>query len=135
MDLRKLCFPPPKGAREARTCAEEDCERATEEGKPFCVEHLDQNPYAKVVLEKIAQRELDDQEAKERGHTVAKLSAITALEILCYLELRGERTFARICRDLNLEKKSAWAYVTKLHIHARITRTMERGVWRIRVRA
>lgn len=120
------------GAKGERAC--EQCGRLTQEQKPYCLEHLELNTYAGIVLALIAQRKEEDERTTREGHPGARVEAITAQEIVRYLEHGGEKTFLRICRDLCLEKSMAWSYVTRLHIFARVARTRDdRGVWRIRV--
>ena len=137
IDLRRLLFPlrHVSGARGRRPCEYPGCTSVTEEQKPYCVRHLEHNPYASEVLAKIHERVADDEEARRGGHQSANLEAATAVEIVLHLQLRGEVTFRRVCRDLCLDKETAWAYVTKLHIFARISRTRSgKGVWKLSVR-
>lgn len=51
------------------------------------------------------------------------LDSITATEIKRYVDLRGPRTFARLCRDLSLEQPMAESYVAALFIARLISRT------------
>lgn len=107
-----------KWMRSGRTktthCDEEGCSRATREGKPYCSEHVDRLPYVQTLMDRIADKEAEEDRVAKRGIRAVEISGLTAREILLALWVNGERTVARLSRELNLEFETVKVYVRAL---------------------
>ena len=90
-----------QGRRRTTHCEAPDCKRATREGKPFCTEHVASSNYVRNLLASMAAREAE--EASVRGAEAADPFGPSAREILITLWVNGERTVARLARELNIE--------------------------------
>jgi len=97
-----------------RFCEVPACTQTTREGKPFCPDHVDHNPYVQDILEHLAVREDEEDRAKReairlRGNPRSKLRDFadldgpTAKMLIQYLEIHGAKTMERLARDLQLD--------------------------------
>lgn len=116
----------PEGVRSrlgGRHCELSGCGLPTREGKPYCSDHVEHNPYAKEVMEKLGQREDDDERAGAKTARRKKLntSGVTATELLHAVAERGPRTVERLCRELNIEMDVLNGYVSALSREGRIS--------------
>lgn len=98
----------------ARHCDLKGCDKATREGKPFCVDHVERHDYVGRLLAEMRRREEDDALVMRKGSKAVKWESLTAQEILNHLRVYGSRTLRRICRELTLEPKLAEAYMIAL---------------------
>lgn len=90
------------GARgEAVRCDVPGCSSSTREGKPYCSEHVDYNPYVSRLLDQIAERDKED-EAARSGKTL-NVRGITAQSIIQHLAEHGPRTRERLCKELQID--------------------------------
>ncbi len=111
-----------------RHCEQAGCDQATREGKAFCSEHVEEHPYVKELIARLAERERQDEEVQRRGSKAATLEAITAQEILQHLAFHGPRTEERLCRELNVDARTLRGYVSALRRHHLVTLgTTKRG--------
>ncbi len=87
------------------------------------------------MLARIQGRLEADSRVADQGSRAARLEDVTCQEILSLLRLRRMLNFDRICRDLALNRKAAWGYVTFLMTHrlALRHRSRETGVWRVEI--
>lgn len=105
----------------SRSCEAADCVHTTREGKPFCSDHVDHNPYAKQVIAEIDLRETDDEKAKKKSKRGVNTDGVTATELLQNVADHGPRTKERLCRELNIEMKVLDGYVDALRKDGKIT--------------
>lgn len=97
-----------------RRCAAPGCAVATREGRDYCSDHVEQQPYVQALLAKLEERELQDDRVKSTGPKAVDLSGITSREILQHLAFHGPRTEERLCRELDLDLKTLSAYVSAM---------------------
>lgn len=111
-----------------RHCEQPGCNQATREGKAFCSEHVEEHPYVKELIARLAERDRQDEEVNKKGSKAATLDAITAQEILQHLAFHGPRTEERLCRELNVDTRTLKGYVAALKRHRLVTLgTTKRG--------
>lgn len=89
------------------------CKTRTTEGKPYCIEHLDNLPYAaKLMAER---QERDDEEAVAMGSwRKVDTKSSRSQEILCQVAHGGAMTPARLAIKLEVQKKAMWGYCMAL---------------------
>jgi hypothetical protein len=106
-----------------RSCSADECVLATREGKPYCPEHVELNPYSRRVAADIRRRADEDDRIRQglTAPTDVNLRGITAQEILQNLVDHGARTKQRLCRELNLEISVIDVYIDALLAHNIIT--------------
>ena len=99
-----------------RLCEYPGCLLTTRDGKPYCPEHVEENPYAKRVTEEIARRKRDDDRARKPKAPISSfnIEGITAQSILQHLGEHGTRTRERLCRELALEFDVLDGYIRAL---------------------
>ncbi|MGD9725474.1 MAG: hypothetical protein AB7L09_00435 [Nitrospira sp.] len=117
--MRLADIPETLGYRsQVRECDVEGCSEKTREGKQYCLEHLELNPYAAKVMADIAQRDADDAYAVSRGAVPENINTegVTAMEILHHLAEHGARTKERLCRELCVDREVVDAYTEALRI-------------------
>ena len=91
------------------------CKLPTKEGKPFCVDHLDNNPYIKEVMARISEKEMEDEDARRLGLELedcalgkvrtkrkANAEADSAKEILYFIEENGATSIAELNKHIFL---------------------------------
>lgn len=96
---------------ESKFCLDLTCSKKTCEGKDYCSDHVDLQPYAAELMRKQAERDAQDERVVERGAKSSDLSGLTAVETLQALELYGARTVERLVRDVNVDQKVLEAYL------------------------
>lgn len=104
-------------------CETPGCPERTREGKPHCPEHLEDLPYVRGILDRLAERNAELERVDKNGWRAVELDGITATEITEYLRVYGERTLARIRRE-HLSKhpeRVAQAYAEALAKAKRVT--------------
>jgi len=99
-----------------RTCSDGECMNATREGKPYCPDHVGQNPYSSKVLEYIVRRAAEDEQIRLELTEPEDINVqgITAQEILQNIAEHGPRTKERLCRELSIEAKVMEGYIKAL---------------------
>lgn len=99
------------GRNKTTHCDEEGCKRATREGKPYCSEHVGRLPYVQALVEQIAEKEAEEAQVAKRGVRAVDPYGLTAREVLLTLWVNGERTVARLSRELNIDFETVKLYV------------------------
>jgi hypothetical protein len=97
-----------------RHCEHDGCDQATREGKAYCSDHVEEHPYVQGLLNRLAERDRQDDDVARRGSKAVDLGGITAQEILAHLAFHGPRTEERLCRELNVGDKTVAGYVQAL---------------------
>ncbi len=88
--------------RRPRRCEQDDCNSATQGGKPFCTEHVTEHPYVQEVMASLARRELEETRVAKVGSRAVDVTGITSQEILGYLAVHGPSTSRRLAHELNI---------------------------------
>lgn len=88
-------------------CQAEGCRGRTTHGKPYCVEHVAMHAYVQEVLA------VEAQYRSEKAALRVNPDGLIANEILVHLAYWGERTAARLARELRLTRR-----VVQRHLHA-----------------
>lgn len=104
---------------ESRWCEHASCTQRTRDGKPFCLDHVEDHPYVQALVVKIAEREAQDERVK-RAWEEADLAGVTAREILLHLDLHGARTEERLVRELHLDLRVVTNYLMALSASGQI---------------
>ena len=94
-----------------RRCEMEGCHQATQGGKPFCTEHVEEHPYVQEVLASLARREMEEARVARVGSRAVDINGITSQEILGYLVVHGAATARRLAHELNIDGKVLDAYL------------------------
>jgi hypothetical protein len=105
---------PRRGRKKPRHCEMDECRRATREGKPFCSDHVDHLPYVQQVRQRIADRTNEVLAVAQKGSRAVDPYGPIARDILLTLWINGERSVARLARELNLDFKLVQEYVKRL---------------------
>jgi hypothetical protein len=117
---------PPTGRKKPTHCEAEDCSQATREGKPFCSDHVERLSYVQEVQARIVAREAELAAVKKRGGRAVDLEGIIARDVLCSLWINGERSVARLSRELNVDFEVLKHYVARLKKAKQLTQTSPR---------
>lgn len=84
--------------RSPRRCDFPGCGQNTREGKAFCSDHVEHQPYAKWVIEQIEAREKEVERVKKRGGKISAKSEVTR-DLLGFIVERGCCTLERLRRE------------------------------------
>lgn len=98
-------------------CEKEGCQNSTRDNKHYCTEHVEENPYAKQVVARILQNELELKEASGDGPVTEYLE----LEFKAVMRDHGWcATVPRLCAELGwcvkLVKKVAHHFEESGHL-------------------
>jgi len=127
----------PDPRRRAPRCNEPTCDRATREGKPFCPDHIEQQPYVAKLMARLERRDVEQERVRKRGGRAVDVEGPTSQEILDYLRLHGQRTFPRIALDLNISIALTEIYLYALRRKGQVSIDQNRrgvGVAKLRPR-
>jgi len=94
-----------------RTCGIPGCGDTTREGKDFCTEHVESQPYVQYILKKLAERDEEDERVRMEGVSAVNIEGITVEEITLHLKQNGTRTIERLAREIPLDKSVIRSYV------------------------
>lgn len=117
---------PPTGRKKPTHCEADDCVQATREGKPFCSDHVERLTYVQEVQARIEARENELAAVKKRGTRAVDLEGIIARDVLCSLWINGERSVARLSRELNVDFEVLKHYIARLKKAKQLTQTSPR---------
>jgi hypothetical protein len=98
----------------AHHCHAPGCGKSTREGKPYCSEHVDHQPYVQQLIDQLAEHEQKVAKIKAGKTRVAKADDLVAKEIVLQLREHGARTLERLARDLREDTVTITAYVHAL---------------------
>ncbi|MCA8924041.1 MAG: winged helix-turn-helix domain-containing protein [Planctomycetes bacterium] len=104
----------------SKPCQRSDCEESTREGKPFCPQHVDHNPYAQHLLAKLEDLEREHRRVRLRGPAGVNLQGETCQEILRELGQQGRCSVARLAQTLALPYPLISSYVQALARSGRV---------------
>jgi len=76
------------------------CMAPTTGNKPYCLDHLEEIPYVRRLLDELARRERDSLRA--RAENKVDIEGPSASEILHQLEVHGPLTAGRLAREVEL---------------------------------
>lgn len=116
----------PTGRKKPTHCDQAGCSQATREGKPYCSDHVEELPYVLQVQARIEAREAELAAVSKRGARAVDVHGIVAREVLCSLWIHGERSVARLARELNVEFELLLLYISRLRKAKMITQTSPR---------
>jgi len=102
-------------AGQTRTCSANGCPETTREGKVYCTDHIENQPYVKSLLKQMEVRGKEDYEVNMCGPKAVNMKGITVQEIMLQLSQNGPRTEERLQRELRIEKSIIHNYVVALH--------------------
>lgn len=111
--------------RGPRPCGLASCEDPTREGKPYCVKHVDHNPYVREVMEAIAGAEREQGLARRRGSRAVDPAGLTSSEILRELRVHGPQSPPRLSRRLGIDLGVLRVYLRAL-ARKRVLRLVQR---------
>jgi predicted HTH transcriptional regulator len=103
-----------KSGGSTRKCTSIGCTKSTNEGKPFCAEHLKDTPAVQIILQEIQDQTDEQERVRTKGWKAVDMAGITAEEILIHLKNHGERTTGRLSRELNIDEFTIKRYVQAL---------------------
>ena len=112
--LRALQLAVESTHKEVRICKVSACQEATREGKTFCTEHIEFQPYIQNLVKRMANRVQEDEGVRTEGSKAVNLDGITVKEILLHLRQGGTRTEERLEREVQLDKVIIHNYLVKL---------------------
>jgi hypothetical protein len=99
---------------EVRMCKVGSCQEATREGKTFCTEHIEFQPYIQDLVKRMTDRAQEDESVRSVGSKAVNLDGITVKEILLHLKQGGTRTEERLEREVQLDKVIVHNYLVRL---------------------
>ena len=94
-------------------CDVTGCSNNTREGKLYCLDHVDHQPYVQGILAKIASRERELEAVREKGWRAVDVEGIVVDDILRRLREHGARTVERLRRECLDGEKEAVAFAYK----------------------
>jgi len=98
----------------SKSCQHSGCEETTREGKPYCLHHVDKNPYARRLLDNLEQLEREHQRVRRRGPSAVDTKSDTSREILRELSIQRSCSVARLAQTLALPYPLTLSYVQAL---------------------
>lgn len=106
-------------------CHEEGCKARTNEGKPYCPDHVLRITRAKALNDRLTLSEEEILAVMERGSEAVDLDGLIVEELLAGIDQAGKITFHRLVKDrvflLNAhntsraDHKTADAFLKRLH--------------------
>jgi len=106
--------------KEVTICRVDQCQQTTREGKSFCTDHIEFQPYIRDLIKRMADRKLEDEQVRREGSKAVNLDGITAGEILLHLRQGGTRTEERLERETRLDKVIIHNYLVRLSMEGTI---------------
>lgn len=97
-----------------RLCERPGCFETTREGKTYCSNHIDAQPYIKDLMKRMEERLEEDEQVRLEGSNAVNLNSITAKEIKLQLQYCGTRTEERLTRELQIDKTVIHSYAIRL---------------------
>lgn len=97
-----------------RMCDVDDCYENTREGKIYCSNHIEKQPYIQELMKRIQDRTQEDELVRQEGSTAVNLEGITSKEIRLQLQYSGTRTEERLTRELQVDKTIVHNYAIRL---------------------
>lgn len=110
-------------------CSAPECGRTTAGGKPFCIEHVSQNPYMSVLSARLRARDVQFARVQEEGRGAADCESHGADEIRRELLENGPMHQRRLCSELQMPSDVARFYLAALKARGEVT--VSRGVVRL----
>ena len=98
-----------------RMCEHRGCGETTREGKHYCSNHVEEQPYVQDLLKRLQERSEEDERVRMQGSTAVNMTGITTKEILLQLRQAGERTEERLTRELQIDKTVIHNYAIRLN--------------------
>jgi hypothetical protein len=102
------------GYQRAAKCERPGCDKSTKHHKPFCSQHVDEQPYVSRLLGLLAETQREHEAVRRRGWKAVSLDGVTASEVLSQLYQYGGRTVERLSRDLQLPVSVIQSYADAL---------------------
>ena len=100
--------------RDTRHCEGKGCKKATTGRKPFCVDHVERQPYVQELQGRIQKRSQEWEHVGRRGARAVDPAGLTAVEIVQYVRVHGPCTIKRLAKDLSLERSLLESFVRAL---------------------
>lgn len=97
-----------------RVCDVPGCFENTREGKIYCSDHVENQPYIKELVRRIQDRMEEDELVRREGSNAVNLTGITSKEIKLQLQYCGTRTEERLTRELQIDKTVVHNYAIRL---------------------
>jgi len=99
--------------RKTRWCHIDGCVRFTQNDKPFCSGHVENHPYVQDLLHQISERKDEEARTKRWGWKSIDIDGPIAKDTVLFLRIHGERTVARLAKNLNRD-----FYIQSQYVHA-----------------
>ena len=99
----------------AKMCDSPGCFETTREGKTYCSNHIEMQPYVRDLLKRMEQRHEEDEMVRREGSVAVNLEGITVKEIKLQLSISGSRTEERLTRELQIDKTVIHNYAIRLN--------------------
>jgi len=93
-------------------CSHPGCRESTTANKPYCLEHIDELPYVKQLLQEIARREATGGETDPTGPDAA--------DVLRQLDVHGAMTLPRLAREIELPPERLMKLLRALQTAGRV---------------
>jgi len=98
----------------AKMCDISGCFETTREGKAYCSNHVEKQPYVQNLLKRMQERQEQDELVRREGSRAVNLDSITVKEIKLQLSIYGKRTEERLTRELQIDKTIIHNYAIRL---------------------
>lgn len=95
-------------------CAVRGCPGDAHQGKPYCLRHLPQMPYALRVVLELEEREREVELVRARGPAAVNVQGSRARELLDLLETHGLRSPGELANIVDAETAIAASYLVAL---------------------
>jgi hypothetical protein len=104
-----------KGQSSHGDCRVKGCTTKTAENKPYCIDHIEQSPHAKRILDYLAEREVEEDRAtRPSGWKRIDVNGSRAREIMEYLAIHGAQSPKRLALKVEIAPAALDAYITAL---------------------
>lgn len=102
-----------QASQKMRFC-EAGCSQPTREGKPFCIDHIERQDYVQRLVERMKEKNLEEESVKTKGMGAVSPNSETVQEILRDLKVNGIVTIPKLAARIGVEQKALRGYIDYL---------------------
>jgi len=101
-------------------CQEQGCNTPTKGGKDRCLLHIEERPYVRKLLGKLADIEREVLATSILGAKAVRENSDTLMEIISLLEAKGAKTVKGISKELKLDVVAVEGYIDYLQQRGKV---------------
>jgi len=104
---------------QSKTCR--ICGQDTNEGKPYCLDHVEHQPYINKLMSRWSKKGAEEEAVGRSGPDAISENSLTSGEIIGYLRFHGTKTVEGISRGLNIKPETIHIYVKRLQNRGKVS--------------